>query len=160
MKVTLCEKCPYTPMDLTDHYEADAAIHLCARCDSEPSRNGKGLSELCERFWTLTPREQQVMALLCDRRQLKEIAEKLGARVHTIRVHSSRIRSKMCVQSVPDLMRISVKLGSAPQKPMTACTHDIASFHDEGSEVRRRPRDTSTEVYGFPSRRFVSLEER
>jgi DNA-binding NarL/FixJ family response regulator len=124
MRVKLCEKCPYTPVDLADHYEANAALHLCARCDSDPPRNGKnrGLSELRERFWTLTPREQQVMALLCSRYELKKIAEKLGASTHTIRVHRSRINSKLGAQSVTDLMRISDKLGSVPQKPVIACS--------------------------------------
>jgi hypothetical protein len=35
MRVRLCARCPYTPRDVADHYEAEAALHLCARCDSQ-----------------------------------------------------------------------------------------------------------------------------
>ena len=33
MRVKLCERCPYTPRDLADHYDSEAARHLCATCD-------------------------------------------------------------------------------------------------------------------------------
>jgi hypothetical protein len=33
MRVKLCARCPYTPRDLTGHYDPDAALHVCARCD-------------------------------------------------------------------------------------------------------------------------------
>jgi hypothetical protein len=36
MRVRLCERCPYTPPDLEDHYDPTAALHLCAKCDREP----------------------------------------------------------------------------------------------------------------------------
>ena len=35
MRVKLCARCPYMPQDLADHYDAGAALHLCARCDGE-----------------------------------------------------------------------------------------------------------------------------
>jgi hypothetical protein len=35
MRVKLCARCPYTPRDVATHYEAEAALHLCARCDSQ-----------------------------------------------------------------------------------------------------------------------------
>src|SRR5712675_807251 len=35
MQVKLCARCPYTPDDLATHYEPKAALHLCAKCDSE-----------------------------------------------------------------------------------------------------------------------------
>jgi len=35
MRVKLCERCPYTPRDLADHFDAKAARHLCAVCDVE-----------------------------------------------------------------------------------------------------------------------------
>jgi len=34
MRVKLCSRCPYTPRDLAGHYDAEAAIHLCAKCDA------------------------------------------------------------------------------------------------------------------------------
>jgi hypothetical protein len=35
MRVKLCARCPYTPHDLADHYDPDAALHACAKCDGE-----------------------------------------------------------------------------------------------------------------------------
>lgn len=34
MQVKLCSRCPYSPRDLADHYDIDAALHLCAACDA------------------------------------------------------------------------------------------------------------------------------
>ena len=35
MRVRLCNRCPYTPRDLADHYDSAAALYACARCDGE-----------------------------------------------------------------------------------------------------------------------------
>jgi hypothetical protein len=35
MRVKLCAWCPYTPRDLAAYYDADAALHACAKCDGE-----------------------------------------------------------------------------------------------------------------------------
>jgi hypothetical protein len=33
MRVKLCSRCPYAPRDLAGHYDPEAAIHVCAKCD-------------------------------------------------------------------------------------------------------------------------------
>jgi hypothetical protein len=35
MRVKLCARCPYTPGDLTGHYDPEATLHACAKCDRE-----------------------------------------------------------------------------------------------------------------------------
>jgi hypothetical protein len=35
MRVKLCARCPYTPMDLIGYFDPDAAVHACAKCDGE-----------------------------------------------------------------------------------------------------------------------------
>src|SRR5437764_981220 len=35
MRVKPCARCPYMPQDLTGHYDPDAALHVCAKCDGE-----------------------------------------------------------------------------------------------------------------------------
>jgi hypothetical protein len=35
MRVKLCARCPYGPRDLEDHYDPEAALHVCAKCDGE-----------------------------------------------------------------------------------------------------------------------------
>jgi hypothetical protein len=33
MRVKLCARCPYTPGDLIGHYDPQAALYVCAKCD-------------------------------------------------------------------------------------------------------------------------------
>ena len=33
MKVKPCARCPYTPRDLEEHYDPEADLHACAKCD-------------------------------------------------------------------------------------------------------------------------------
>jgi hypothetical protein len=33
MRVKLCNRCPYTPSDLAGHYDPDAVLYACAKCD-------------------------------------------------------------------------------------------------------------------------------
>ena len=35
MRVKLCARCPYTPRDLAGHYDPEAVLHVCAKCDGE-----------------------------------------------------------------------------------------------------------------------------
>jgi hypothetical protein len=35
MRVKLCARCPYTPRDLALHYDPEAALYACAKCDNE-----------------------------------------------------------------------------------------------------------------------------
>lgn len=56
----------------------------------------------------LTPREQQVMDLVVRGYHNREIAEKLGISVRTVEVHKSHVMSKLDVDSVADLVRVSM----------------------------------------------------
>jgi hypothetical protein len=42
MRVKLCTRCPYTPRDLADHYDPDAALYACAKCDALFDRQNLG----------------------------------------------------------------------------------------------------------------------
>jgi hypothetical protein len=33
VRVKLCARCPYTPLDLASHYDPKGELHACARCD-------------------------------------------------------------------------------------------------------------------------------
>lgn len=43
MRVKLCARCPYTPRDLAHHYDPEAALYACAKCDNE--------QDLCVTQW-------------------------------------------------------------------------------------------------------------
>jgi hypothetical protein len=35
MRVKPCSVCPYTPRDLAGHYDPEAVLHVCAKCDEK-----------------------------------------------------------------------------------------------------------------------------
>jgi hypothetical protein len=35
MRVKLCVRCPYTPRDLAHHYDPEAVLYACAKCDDQ-----------------------------------------------------------------------------------------------------------------------------
>jgi hypothetical protein len=35
LRVKLCARCPYAPHDVAGHYDPEAAMHLCAKCDAD-----------------------------------------------------------------------------------------------------------------------------
>ncbi|MCD4721189.1 MAG: response regulator transcription factor [Desulfobacula sp.] len=60
---------------------------------------------------TLTPREQEVMALVANGLPSQKIADKLFISPKTVENHRSRIMRKLDVSSVIDLARHAVKIG-------------------------------------------------
>lgn len=56
----------------------------------------------------LTPREHEVMTLVVGGYHNREIAEKLGISVRTVEVHKAHVMSKFGVDSVADLVRMSI----------------------------------------------------
>jgi FixJ family two-component response regulator len=61
---------------------------------------------------SLTPREKEVMNLVVTGRHNREIAEALGISARTVEVHKARMMAKLRVDSIPDLVRLSL-LGRA-----------------------------------------------
>ena len=57
---------------------------------------------------SLTPREKEVMELVVDGQHNREIAETLGISARTVEVHKARMMMKLRVESVPDLVRLSL----------------------------------------------------
>jgi FixJ family two-component response regulator len=66
--------------------------------------------ELRKRLGTLTPREQQVLALVVTGLLNKQIAGELGTTELTIKVHRGRVMRKMGAGSLADLVRMAGKL--------------------------------------------------
>ena len=62
-------------------------------------------------FDSLTPREQEVMALVTTGLMNKQIAAEIGLREITVKVHRGRVMKKMQAKSVADLVRMAEALG-------------------------------------------------
>jgi FixJ family two-component response regulator len=81
-----------------------------ARADySERQRRSQSRGLLGE----LTPREREVMQLVVLGRHNREIGPALGISVRTVEVHKARLMSKLGVDNVADLVRISMLDGEA-----------------------------------------------
>jgi FixJ family two-component response regulator len=65
----------------------------------------------------LTPRENQVFALVVTGMLNKQIAGRLGTCERTIKVHRARIMKKMEAGSVADLVRMADRLGLSATAP-------------------------------------------
>ena len=62
----------------------------------------------------LTPRELQVLALLADGKPYETIADELAVSYKTVVNTSSQLKHKLKVRSLPQLIRIAVRLLAPP----------------------------------------------
>lgn len=74
----------------------------------------KALAELRKRFKSLTPRQRDVLFRVAAGRLNKQIADELGVSEVMVKVHRSHAMRKMSAKSIPELVRMSDLLQSAP----------------------------------------------
>jgi FixJ family two-component response regulator len=67
--------------------------------------------EFRQRFESLTQRERTVMRLIVTGLRNKEVASQLGTSIKTVKIHRSRVMSKMRVASFAELVAVSFQLG-------------------------------------------------
>ncbi len=63
------------------------------------------------RFESLTPGERKVLPLVVSGRPNKQIAAEIGTSEATVKVHRSQLMRKMAADSLPELVRMSEKIG-------------------------------------------------
>ena len=95
---------PFRDQDLLD------AIRVALERDRSRREQEKEITELQQRFESLTPREQEVIFMVVSGMLNKQIAGKLGTAENTVKVHRSRATEKMQAQSLADLVRMIEKL--------------------------------------------------
>lgn len=98
---------PFRDQDLLD------AVHIALEKDRERRERKKEVSDLQERFNSLTPREQEVISMVVSGMLNKQIADQLGTAENTVKVHRSRAMEKMHAQSVAELVKMIEKLKSS-----------------------------------------------
>jgi two-component system, LuxR family, response regulator FixJ len=69
------------------------------------------------RLATLTAREREVLNLVVAGRANKEIASALGVSPKTVEVHRAHVMSKMCVDSLAELIRVTLLAGEIRENP-------------------------------------------
>jgi FixJ family two-component response regulator len=87
------------------------AVQAGIERDRVRRQQAKLVAELQERFISLTPREQEVLALVITGRPNKQIAYQLKLSEMTVKVHRSQVMHKMQARSLVDLVRMADRLG-------------------------------------------------
>jgi FixJ family two-component response regulator len=95
---------PFRDQDLLD------AIQQALQHDRAAQEQQAEIHALQERYHALTPREQQVMALVVSGMLYKQIASEIGASEATIKIHRGNVMHKMQAGSVVELVRMADKV--------------------------------------------------
>lgn len=85
-----------------------ARIEKALAREQERSERNQRSHSLCEKAAQLTPREREVMRLVVDGKLNKQIADELSISMKTVEAHRARVMEKMGVESLPELVKISV----------------------------------------------------
>ena len=96
---------PFREQDLLD------AIQRGIDRDRALRRQQTEIEGLRQRLSSLTPRERQVLALTVGGLSNKQIASELGTGESVVKFHRGQVMRKMQVTSLPDLVRITDRLG-------------------------------------------------
>src|SRR5262245_45407982 len=96
---------PFRDQDLLD------AIQLALARDHARHDSETATSSLRSKFNTLTPREQEVMALVTGGLMNKQVAAELGVTEVTVKVHRGNVTRKMGAKSFAELVRMADTLG-------------------------------------------------
>ena len=102
---------PFRDQDLLDAIRA-ALERDRARRDQE-----KEVTELQQRFESLTLRQREVTAMVVSGFLNKQIADELGTAENTVKVHRSRAMEKMRAKALADLIKMIEKVKAPPQRP-------------------------------------------
>jgi RNA polymerase sigma factor (sigma-70 family) len=101
---------PYRDQDLLD------AVRIALEQDRARREQERDLTDLQQRFDSLTPREQEVISRVVSGMLNKQIAGELGTAENTVKVHRSRAMEKMNAQSFADLVRMIERLKGPAKK--------------------------------------------
>ena len=92
---------PFRDQDLLD------AVRVGLERDRQQREKNKSLAILRSCFETLTPREQEVFALVATGLMNKKIAAQLGVSEITVKVHRGNLTRKMGARSLAELVRMA-----------------------------------------------------
>ena len=101
---------PFRPQELVD------AVQQALQRDAGMQRERRDISELQQRYKTLTAREREVMALFVSGMPTKQIASRLGVSEVTAAVHRGHVMQKMQAGSPAELGRMAEKLNLSSAK--------------------------------------------
>ena len=98
---------------LTKPFDDDvllAAIRHAIERSSAVLGEGAEIQALRDRYVSLTPREQEVMAMVVSGLLNKQVAGELGISEITVKAHRGKMMQKMKADSLADLVKMAVRL--------------------------------------------------
>ena len=87
-------------------------LRNAVRIDEERHRADAERSRTAERMSRLTPREREVLELLAQGLQHREIAERLSISPRTVEVYKARMMEKLQCRTLAEVVRAGTELGS------------------------------------------------
>jgi len=109
---------PFREQDLLD------AVQTALERDRVNREEEKLVGMLKQRFASLTPREQAILALVVAGRRNKQIAFEIGTSEVTVKVHRTNLMRKMQASSLAGLITMAAKLGIPGELPATLSRAD------------------------------------
>jgi FixJ family two-component response regulator len=106
----------FLPKPFRDQDMLDAVMAAIGR-DRQRRAAENHISQLQQRFITLSPREQQVMLLVTSGKMNKQVAGDLAISEITVKIHRGAAMRKMGARSLADLVRMAEAI-----KPKTSIT--------------------------------------
>jgi FixJ family two-component response regulator len=86
------------------------AVREALACEEANYAQRRELTELRQRYDSLTPREQETMALVIGGLLIKQVAHELGVSEIMAKIHKRNVMEKMAARSLPDLVRHAERL--------------------------------------------------
>ena len=83
------------------------AVQSALRRDTERREAEHQISEVLERYTTLTAREREIMGLVAKGQMNKQIAAATNLSEVTVKIHRGQVMRKMKASSLPDLARMA-----------------------------------------------------
>ena len=107
---------PFRDQDMLD------AVAAAIERDRKRRADEKVIADLRTRLGSLTPREQEILALVASGLMNKQIAAEVGLAEITVKIHRGHIMKKMGARSLADLVRMAELLGVRRPQPQRTQT--------------------------------------